>query len=136
MSTLALPSFNPLQFANRLKDAGVPAKQAEAEAEVLREVFDARDMVLSELERRFNTQETLSKKEAEQMATKGDVFAVKADVFAVKGDVLKLDAKVDLVRKDVELVDQRSQARFKLLYWMLGVILAGVGAVFAKMFLG
>jgi len=56
------------------------------------------------------------------MATKGDVFAVKnevkADVFAVKADVLKLDGKLTL------------------LHWMIGITLAGVGAIFAKLFLG
>jgi hypothetical protein len=33
-------TFNTLKFANRLKTAGVPAQQAEAEAEALSEVFE------------------------------------------------------------------------------------------------
>ncbi len=37
MSTL---TFDTLKFARRLKDAGVPDKQAEAEAEALAEVFE------------------------------------------------------------------------------------------------
>jgi len=61
MSTLTLPSFNPLQFANRLKAAGIPEKQAEAEAEVLREAFDERDRAFATLENKVSTQETLSK---------------------------------------------------------------------------
>jgi len=43
MSTL---TFDTLKFANRLKTAGVPAVQAEAEADALAEVFEAN---LSEL---------------------------------------------------------------------------------------
>jgi hypothetical protein len=43
MSTL---TFDTLKFANRLKTAGVPAVQAEAEAEALSEVFETN---LSEL---------------------------------------------------------------------------------------
>jgi hypothetical protein len=43
MSTL---TFDTLKFANRLKTAGVPASQAEAEADALAEVFEAN---LSEL---------------------------------------------------------------------------------------
>jgi len=39
MSALTLSPFNPLQFAKRLKEAGVSEQQAEAEAEVLREAF-------------------------------------------------------------------------------------------------
>jgi len=38
MSTL---TFDTLKFANRLKAAGVPANQAEAEADALSEVFEA-----------------------------------------------------------------------------------------------
>ncbi|MBK6402090.1 MAG: DUF1640 domain-containing protein [Rhodocyclaceae bacterium] len=34
-------TFDTLKFANRLKSAGVPSAQAEAEAEALAEVFDA-----------------------------------------------------------------------------------------------
>lgn len=34
-------TFDTLKFANRLKAAGVPDKQAEAEAEALAEVFEA-----------------------------------------------------------------------------------------------
>jgi len=34
-------TFNTLKFANRLKAAGVPPLQAEAEAEALSEVFEA-----------------------------------------------------------------------------------------------
>jgi len=123
MSTATLPSFNPLQFAKRLKDAGVPEKQAEAEAEVLREAFDARDMAFSALENKVNTQKMLSEKEAEQMATKGDVFAVREEVFAVKADITKLDAKIDLVRKD-----------FESLRWIVGAVLGGVVAILVRSF--
>lgn len=34
-------TFDTLKFANRLKSAGVPSQQAEAEAEALAEVFEA-----------------------------------------------------------------------------------------------
>jgi len=36
MTTLALPVFNPITFANRFKDAGISERQTEAEAEVLK----------------------------------------------------------------------------------------------------
>jgi len=138
MTTLSVPSFNSLQFAKRLKEAGISEQQAEAEAEILREAFDERDRALTALENKVNTQHTLSRKESEQMATKGDVLAVKtevlavktevsADVFAVKADVLKLDAKIDLVRSDLH-------GEHILHRWMLGLLIAGVGAIFAKLY--
>jgi len=49
-----------------------------------------------------------------------------ADV-ATKNDILKLDAKIDLVRSDL-------RGDIHLLRWMMGVTLAGVGAIFAKLF--
>jgi len=56
MSTLALPSFNPFTFANRLKATGVPEKQAVAEAELLHDVL------------------------AQQMATKADIAELRSDI--------------------------------------------------------
>ena len=58
MSTL---TFDTLKFANRLKTAGVPAIQAEAEADALAEVFEANLSELAtkadlrELELRFDS---------------------------------------------------------------------------------
>ena len=43
-------TFDTLKFANRLKSAGVPSAQAEAEAEALAEVFDGK---LIQLEQRM-----------------------------------------------------------------------------------
>jgi len=43
---MATVTFDTLKFANRLKDAGVPAAHAEAEAKALSEVFETN---LSEL---------------------------------------------------------------------------------------
>jgi|GEM_PF-6502982 len=66
-------------------------------------------------------------KEAEQIASKGDVFAVQTavlkDVFAVQTDVLKVDAKVELVRKDVES-----------LRWIMGAVLGGIIALIVRSF--
>jgi len=48
MSTLTLPSFDTLAYVKRLKDADVPEKQAEAQAEALRVVFSAQDLATKE----------------------------------------------------------------------------------------
>lgn len=58
---MAAITFDTLKFSNRLKQAGVPAAQAEAEAEALAEVFEANTSELAtkqdlrELELRLNS---------------------------------------------------------------------------------
>ncbi len=56
MSTIA---FDTLKYSKRLKDAGVPDKQAEAEAEALAEVLEVN---------------------LKELATKSDLLAVKIDL--------------------------------------------------------
>jgi len=87
MSTLSLSPFDTLQFAKRLKAAGIPESQAEAEAEVLREAVDTRDRVFAVLENQVSTQKLLSEKEAQQMATKGDIADVKGEVALIRKDM-------------------------------------------------
>jgi len=110
MTTLALPVFNPLKFANRLKEAGIPEKQAEAEAEVLHEALAVQAQAVSELEKQVKTLASDAKRDAEQMATKADIAELRAstktDIAEVRGDI-------------------------KLLRWMLGILIAGVFAIAA-----
>lgn len=77
MSTIA---FDTLKYSKRLKDAGVPDKQAEAEAEALAEVLEVN---LKEL-------------------------AAKADVLAVKTDLTReLTREADSLRRDMREMEQR-----------------------------
>jgi len=121
MSTLALPVFNPLKFANRLKEAGIPEKQAEAEAEVLHEALAVQAQAVSELEKQVKTLASDAKRDAGQMATKADIADLRA---SSKADIAELRAstKTDIaeVRGDI-----------KLLRWMLGILIAGVSAIAA-----
>ncbi len=68
-------TFDTLKFARRLKDAGVPEKQAEAEA--LAEVFDL---------------------QREELATKGDIRDLEARVSA------QLQSELEPVRSDMRLI--------------------------------
>jgi len=45
MSTLTLSSFDTLAYVKRLREADVPEKQAEAQAEALRAALDTQDVV-------------------------------------------------------------------------------------------
>src|SRR5260363_88569 len=70
---MALPAFDTLRIANRLKAVGVPSAQAEAEAEVLSEVFEVN---------------------LKELATKEDLRATKEDLRREIGDLRKdMDAK-------------------------------------------
>jgi len=131
MSTLSLSAFDSLKFANRLKAAGISTQQAEAEAEILREVFDERDRALATLENRVSTQSMLSEKEAGQMATKADMHAMQVDMQAMKADmqadVLKVDAKVELLRKEIAI------SRRDTIIWLGGALAIGFGLVLRQL---
>jgi len=67
MSTLTLSSFDTLRYVKALKEADVPEKQAEAQAEALRTVLEA-------------TQAD----QAAQLATKSDLRELRMEL---KGDI-------------------------------------------------
>ncbi len=69
---MATITFDTLKFARRLKDAGVPEKQAEAEAEALSEVFET------------NTG---------NLATKDDMALLRKDLALLKKDFDNLRAE-------------------------------------------
>jgi len=113
MSTIALPAFNPFTFAHRLKEAGVPEQQAEVEAEALHEALAAQAQVVADLDGKLTALEQGSKRDTEQVATKGDLRELRMEL---KGDI-------------------------RLLYWMLGTLvglstaaLTGVAALVLKVY--
>jgi len=178
-------AFDTLKFATRLENAGAPAAQAKAQAEVLREVFDERDQALAIVQallnearrdaehaasrsEQFATRTDISGVRTELAEVKADVAVIKTELVEVKADVagiktelaevkadvaviktelaeVKADVagiktelagvKIDvaLLHKEIELVDQRSQSRFKLLYWMFGGLIAALFAVSAAL---
>ena len=101
---MAVTAIDTLRYARRLKDAGVPAAQAEAMA----------DAIGAEL--------------VEQLATKADLEVTRV---AVQGDLelarLALDGKIDTVRTGLE-------GKMLLLQWMLGFVLAGLVALLWRAF--
>src|SRR5260363_417142 len=79
---MALPAFDTLRIANRLKAVGVPSAQAEAEAEVLSEVFEVN---------------------LKDFATKEDLRATKEDLRREIGDLRNdMDAKHESLRKYID----------------------------------
>jgi hypothetical protein len=103
-------TFDTLKFANRLKAAGVPPAQAEAEAEALSEVFETG---LNELTTRADLREL------------GRLLGSEMDQrFA------KMEQRFS--RVDQQFTEQKGE--LLLLKWMMGVIVAGVIALVMKAF--
>ena len=77
-------TFDTLKFANKLKAAGVPPQQAEAEAEALSDVFEAN---LNELVTKETLQQELSLLEQRMTIKLGGMMAV---AIAITATLVKL----------------------------------------------
>jgi len=121
MSTLTLPSFDTLAYVKRLKDADVPEKQAEAQAEALRAVFSAQDLA---------TKEGLRELEA---STDSKFGLLRKDMDLLRKDLYK---DMDLLRKDLhkDMDALRQDIIIKLGSMVIGtgiVLIAAIGALAA-----
>ena len=96
--------FDTLKYAETLKAAGIPEKQAKVFAEV--------------------QQESLSQCIDTALATKADLLEVKA--------VLKAELTREINSVKVDLEKLRSEVH--LLKWMMGFLLAGVATLILKAF--
>jgi len=106
MSTL---TFDTLKFANRLKTAGVPAVQAEAEADALSEVLETN---LGEL------------------ATKADLREVETGLRHEISDLRKdMDTKFE--KTESTFRQEMTNMKFELLKWMIGLLVAQTGLLLA-----
>ena len=141
MSAMAAFAFDTLKFANRLKATGMTAEQAEAQAQVLSEVFATQSIELqsaiaaSARQERVETDSTLTRIESRMDKRFGEVDMRFAQLAAKMdkrfGEVgvrfVQLEAKMD--KGFTEL-----NGKFTLLQWMLGFLIGGVGALVAKSF--
>jgi len=57
-----------------------------------------------------------------------------AEVFDANLGTLATKQDLQLVRKDIDLLEQRMHARFTLLQWMLGLLLGGMISLMIKAF--
>ena len=125
---MATATFDTLKFANALKAVGVPDKQAEAEAQVLSEVFSInfREVTTKEDLKRAVADIEVKIREVEQrLLVKIDQFRVelnsKIDQFKTELSAKieltdkKLDAKIEQNKTDlsakIELVDKKLDAK-------------------------
>jgi hypothetical protein len=100
-------AFDSLKFAHRLEQTGVPREQAEAHAEL------ARDMIIADL------------------ATKGDIALVRSDLtVAVKDLRSDLTVAVKELQSEMKLVEQRIIIRLGAMIVAAVGILAAIQKLF------
>ena len=104
---MAVATFDTLKFANTLKVAGVPDKQAEAQAVAFAEVIQ------------INLKE---------LVTKEDLLAVKQDLSREIDDLRK-DLKQDIkdseqkLNSRIDTLEARFRGEMLLLKWMFGAMM-------------
>lgn len=100
---MAITTFDTLKFVRRLEAAGVPAPQAEVQAEVLTEAFAVNLDALV-------TKDYLAARFSEQNARFDTRFA-------------EQNARIDS-----RFAEQQAHmdANFRILFWILGILVAGI----------
>ena len=133
---MAAIAFDTLKFANRLKQAGVPPQQAEAEAAAFAEVLEISFKELVTKEDLRLTKEELRRdlKDLEmRMEAKIDQLEAKFNIKIDKLEV-KFDTRIDKLEAKVDRLDTRLTGELTLAKWMLGLLLGGVLALVLKAF--
>ncbi len=128
---MALPAFDTLKVANRLKAVGVPPAQAEAEAEVFSEIFEVnlRELATKEdLQREIgNLRKDMDAKfagiDAKFESVDAKFESVDAKLTAMEE---RLNAKHESLRKDIAAMEERFDSRFDKLLLQLTFRLSGV----------
>lgn len=126
MIPMAYVAFDTLKFVEKLIVAGMPAEQAKAFSELQKEVFE----------------EALEG----TLATKTDIQVLKAEL-KTEIQELRTELKTDIQELRVELKSDIQQLRtetkteiaevksdVRLLKWMMGFLLTGVGVLILKAF--
>ncbi|MCF2133893.1 MULTISPECIES: DUF1640 domain-containing protein [Burkholderiaceae] len=126
---MAAIAFDTLKFANRLKTAGVPPAQAEAEAEVFADIFEA------------NFDALATKADLRELEMRLDAKVDKG--FAeVRGEIDKrfaefrgeLDKRFAEVRGELDKRFAEAKGEALLLKWMLGVTVASTTSLLIRSF--
>ena len=126
MTTTAIDT---LRYARRLKNAGVPADQAEAMADAIgAELVD-------QLATKADLKATRTDVSAAVAATRADLKATRTDLSAaVAATRTDLNAAVAATRADLNAAVLRLEGSIRLLQWMLGFTLAFVVAIAWRVF--
>ena len=145
---MSVATFDTLKFANTLKAAGVPEKQAEAQAVAFAEVIQinfkdqatkgdlaatAKDVrqELKDVEQRL----TARINDVEQSLTTKIKDVEQSLTAKIKESEQGLTAKIDGSIAEVKVQIAQVKGELVLVRWMLGVLVGGVVAVLIRLFL-
>ena len=145
---MSVATFDTLKFANTLKAAGVPEKQAEAQAVAFAEVIQinfkdqatkgdlaatAKDVrqELKDVEQRL----TARINDVEQSLTTKIKDSEQGLTTKIKDSEQGLTAKIDGSIAEVKVQIAQVKGELVLVRWMLGVLVGGVVAVLIRLFL-
>ncbi len=134
---MSMAAFDTLKFSRRLKDAGIPQEQAEAQSEAIVEAFS------QALDTQVATKADIHEVKIEIQEVKadlnGNVQEVKAElqgnIQEVKDDIHRLERRQDEVKTELQGDIQEVKSEQRLMKWMLGVTLGFVVAMFWRMFI-
>jgi hypothetical protein len=154
---MALATFDTLKYANTLKAAGVPDKQAEAQAAILADALavnfkelvtkDDLKQALGETEQRLNARIDLVRSDlnAKIDSTRSDlssrIDSVRSDLSS-RIDLVRSDlsSRIDLVRSDlsarIDSLEEKINGQITLLKWMIGLSISLSVAVLVRLFFG
>jgi hypothetical protein len=121
-------AFDTLKFANRLKTAGVPSAQAEAEAEALADVFE---VGAQELATKTDIRQLEERTDAKFDLLRKDLAALEV---GLRSDLDRRFAGVDNRFASVDTRFAKMEGEMSLLKWMLGVVIAGILSLVLKGF--
>ena len=115
---MATATFDTLKFANTLKAAGVPDKQAEAQAVAFAEIVH------------LNFKELVTKDDLERVAAD-----LRKDLKQDNKDVeQRLTVKIDAHASDTKTQFAQVRGEMYLIRWMLGVLVTGVLTILVRLF--
>ena len=119
-------SIDPLDYEERLTQAGVPAEQAHVHAEAIGQVkteLDAIDERANGMRIECKVDQGFAKieKDLDAMNTKIDTGLAKLDAKIDSG-LAKLDAKIDRNRAELEAMIEK--AKWETICWTIGIVIA------------
>jgi len=140
---MAIATFDTLKFANTLKAAGVPDKQAEAEAVAFAEVIQINfrelvtkadlDQAVKDLRREIGDLRTELKRDIADV--RGEIADLRTELNREIADLrqeFRLLSKDESTKNDVRFA--KSQGDAALLKWMLGATLTAMMGIFVRLF--
>jgi len=116
-------TFDTLKFANRLKTAGVPAGQAEAEADALSEVLETN---LGELATKADLREV-------ETGLRHEIDNVRHKISDLRKDIdARFEKTESTLRQEISgtaatIRQEVANMKFELLKWIIGLAIAQAG---------